>query len=315
MTVQGINETVEMELKTKLTKKDRKESFSILMENANPVNKDESGNIVLSSCTIPLNMLAISDKYQRNHRKIKKLIDKWDPRKLMPITVVPDRENYLFYIVDGGGRYTVAPLKGLDKLSALVIMDAPKSAKERLKFEAEFFSCQGDEVEPLRKVDKHNAMVIAGDETAIALENTCKEYDVQLAAGHGQRRSGKLGSYSDVYNLAKSYGESYLKYAFGIIENAGWVKEKNGYSVSIMRTLKTAFAAHPEHREETFELLSNELRQMDPELYCSKARYNYINRGTKIACQLYIEDIICRELNLERRVFFEKKNIVIKKGA
>ena len=106
----------------------------------------------------------------RPHKYLNKLKNKWDERKLTPIILVPHPEEYRFAVVDGHGRCLVAPEKGMDRLNAIILMDAPEDLDERLKFEAEYFIGQDSEVENVKPLEKHLSRVIIGDSAAVSLD-------------------------------------------------------------------------------------------------------------------------------------------------
>ena len=292
--------------------------FNAIIKNCQTITYDEDGKPGLCSCDIPIDLLFVDDRYQgnRNHKKLSKLLSKWNTLKLMPIIVVPHFETCTFAVVDGKGRTMAAKIKNLETLPALAIMNAPREDnEERLKFEASYFSEQGTEVEKIKKYEQHQALVINGDEAAVVLDTLCKKYGIIICDGKGQRQPGVLGSYGETYNMAKSGGSEMIDFIFGIIENAGWRKEKNGYGTFVMRSLKTAYLVHPDKRPEVFDFLSKELRQIDPELFGGNAKARYPKRDYRIACTLYIEDLICEGLNIERSVFIEHDKFIIKKGV
>lgn len=56
------------------------------------------------------------------------------------------KRKFRFAIADRQGRWIVAPRKGIDRLNAIILMDAPGDPDERLRFEAEYFIGQDSEV-------------------------------------------------------------------------------------------------------------------------------------------------------------------------
>lgn len=299
-------------------KLERKKKFEEIMEKLkdNVIYRDENGEAVSAYCMAPLDLCEIDEEYQRKHKRIRKLVNGWNLRKLMPIIVVPDKKNYVFKVVDGGGRCVVAGEKGFSELFAVVIMDAPENPRERLRFEAEFFSTQNDETERLDRVDKHLSMVIKGDAAAVALDNACKKHDVDYTnMTNGPRRPKTLGSYGDTYRIASELGFEGLEFTFAIIENAGWDLEKNGYAAPIMRALSRQFEAHPEHISEIYRYLSTELRENTPGLFMAEARTKYPKREYRASCVLYTEDIVCKALGIERVINVNGNRISLRKGA
>lgn len=296
---------------------ERKRLYKTIMSNLKPFMTDENGKVVQATGNIPLSLCFVDVRYQglRRHSKLKKLIDKWDINKLSPIILVPHPEEYRFAIVDGQGRSIVAPMKGLDSLNAIILMVYPEDTKERLLFEAEYFMTQNDETEPVKPIEKHLARVLRGDKTATELNDMLNKYGINFVDNAGQRTDSVLGSYTDTYAIAKRNGADGLDFIFSIIENAGWKEETNGYSTSIMRSLGYMYEAHPDYREAIHRFLSRELRQMDPSLFHASGRAAYPKREFRTSCILYVEDMVCDNLNIDKKIYTngEKRGIQIVK--
>lgn len=295
----------------------RKALFDTIMDNVKPLDFDENGNVITATARIPLSLLFIDDRYQRRHKEkgVQKLYKNWDVRKLAPISVAPHFENKCFSVIDGGNRSTVAEMLGLPSLTATIMMQAPTEDNERLVFECEIFSNQDAESESVRLVEKHRPNVIRGDKGACVVDKFCKEYDVAFTNTSGQRNSAILGSYAEVYDIAKTEnGEKILEFIFSIIENAGWHNETNGYATYVFRALKATWQAHPDNREVIHNFLSKELRQYDPELFGSSARAKYPKRDYRAACVLFTEDMLCEGMGITRKIYKDgEKRYLIEK--
>lgn len=289
----------------------QKEQFNDVMANITPqqtVGKGKLMKTVTGGVVVPLSCCFVDQRYQgmREHKKINKLRNKFDVRKLTPITIVPHPEEFRFAIVDGQGRSIVCPEKGMDRLYATVLLDAPEDPVERLKFEAEYFIGQDSEVENVKPLEKHLARIIIGDKVATTLDVLLKKYNVKFVSKKGQRESSVLGSYTDTYSIVKAHGEKCLDFIFSIIENAGWNSETNGYSTFVMRALRESWVAHPNDRKEIHRFLSKELRQIDPQLFSSAAKTMYPKRDHRVSCILYTEDMVCSGLGIEKKIYIEE---------
>lgn len=289
-------------------------TFNAVLHNLHPFAYEKGVPIICSAC-IPLTTLYVDERYQglRKHKSLRRLKNRWDTKKLGPITVVPHPDEYRFAIVDGQGRFLVAKELGYKELQAIVLMGAPDDEIERLKFEAECFIGQDTEVERVKPLEKHLARVIIGDEPALIIDKMLKKYHIKAMAYGGCRRSEVLGSYTDTYAIAKVHGEYCLDFIFGIIHNAGWNQEPNGYATFVVRSLKEVWVAHPLDREKMFKFLSDELREQDPSLFSSNGRSQYPKRDHRTACILYLEDILCEKLKLPRKIYADgdKKSKII----
>lgn len=297
----------------------RMEQYNDIVANIKPLmitGKGKNQRVITGSAVVPLSRCFVDSRYQgmRTHKHLNRLRNKWDERKLTPIILVPHPEEYRFAIVDGQGRCLVAPEKGMDRLNAIILMDAPDDLNERLKFEAEYFIGQDSEVENVKPLEKHFSRVIIGDSAAVSLDKLLNKYGIKFVATKGNREEQVLGSYTDTYSIVKVHGEKCLDFIFSIIENAGWNKETNGYATFVMRALREVWIAHPNDRKEIHRYLSKELRQIDPALFSAEAKSKYPKRDHRISCVLFVEDMVCDGLEIEKKIYIENgKKVKISK--
>lgn len=297
----------------------RMEQFNDIVANIKPlmtVGKGKNQRVITGSAVVPLSLCFVDARYQgmRTHKHLNRLKNKWDERKLTPIILVPHPEEYIFAVVDGQGRCLVAPEKGMDRLNAIILMDAPEDLDERLKFEAEYFIGQDSEVENVKPLEKHLSRVIIGDSAAVSLDKLLNKYGIKFVATKGNREESVLGSYTDTYSIVKVHGEKCLDFICSIIDNAGWNKETNGYATFVMRALREVWIAHPNDRKEIHRYLSKELRQIDPALFSAEAKAKYPKRDHRVSCVLYVEDLVCDGLGIEKKIYVENgKKVKISK--
>lgn len=297
----------------------RMEQFNDIVANIKPLmttGKGKNQRTITGSAVVPLSCCFVDSRYQgmRTHKHLNRLKNKWDERKLTPIILVPHPEEYRFAVVDGQGRCLVAPEKGMDRLNAIILMDAPEDLNERLKFEAEYFIGQDSEVENVKPLEKHLSRVIIGDTAAVALDKLLNRYGIKFVSTKGNREESVLGSYTDTYSIVKVHGEKCLDFIFSIIDNAGWNKENNGYATFVMRALREVWIAHPTERKEIHRFLSKELRQIDPALFSANAKSKYPKRDHRVSCVLYVEDLVCDGLGIEKKIYVENgKKVKISK--
>lgn len=297
----------------------RMEQFNDIVSNIKPlmtVGKGKNQRAITGSAVVPLSLCFVDARYQgmRTHKHLNRLKNKWDERKLTPIILVPHPEEYRFAVVDGQGRCLVAPEKGMDRLNAIILMDAPEDLDERLRFEAEYFIGQDSEVENVKPLEKHLSRVIIGDSAAVSLDKLLNKYGIKFVASKGKREESVLGSYTDTYSIVKVHGEICLDFIFSIIDNAGWNKETNGYATFVMRALREVWIAHPNDRKEIHRFLSKELRQIDPALFSAEAKSKYPKRDHRVSCVLYVEDLVCDGLGIEKKIYVENgKKVKISK--
>jgi hypothetical protein len=288
----------------------RMEQFNDIVANIKPlmtIGKGRNQRVITGSAVVPLSLCFVDSRYQgmRTHKHLNRLRNKWDERKLTPIILVWHPEEHRFAIVDGQGRFIVACEKGIDRLNAIILMDAPEDVDERLKFEAEYFIGQDSEVENVKPLEKHLSRVIIGDSAAVSLDKLLNKYGIKFVATKGNREESVLGSYTDTYSIVKVHGEKCLDFIFSIIDNAGWNKETNGYATFVMRSLRETWVAHPNDRKEIHRYLSKELRQIDPALFSAEAKAKYPKRDHRVSCVLYVEDLVCEGLGIEKKIYVD----------
>ncbi len=288
----------------------RMEQYNDIVANIKPLmttGKGRNQRVITGSAVVPLSLCFVDSRYQgnRHHKHLNRLRNRWDERKLTPIILVWHPEEHRFAIVDGQGRFIVAEEKGIDRLNAIILMDAPEDPEERLKFEAEYFIGQDSEVENVKPLEKHLSRVIIGDSAAVSLDKLLNKYGIKFVATKGNREESVLGSYTDTYSIVKVHGEKCLDFIFSIIDNAGWNKETNGYATFVMRALREVWIAHPNDRKEIHRYLSKELRQIDPALFSAEAKAKYPKRDHRVSCVLYVEDLICDGLGIEKKIYVE----------
>ena len=297
----------------------RMEQYNDIVANIKPlmtVGKGKNQRVITGSAVVPLSLCYVDSRYQgmRTHKHLNRLRNGWDERKLTPIILVLHPEEYRLAVVDGQGRIIVAGEKGIDRLNAIILMDAPEEPEERLKFEAEYFIGQDSEVENVKPLEKHLSRVIIGDSAAVSLDKLLNKYGIKFVATKGNREESVLGSYTDTYSIVKVHGEKCLDFIFSIIENAGWNKETNGYATFVMRSLRETWVAHPNDRKEIHRFLSKELRQIDPALFSAEAKAKYPKRDHRVSCVLYVEDLVCDGLGIEKKIYVDNgKKVKISK--
>lgn len=287
----------------------RREQYEDIVANIKPlttIGKGRTQRVITGSAVVPLSLCYVDERYQgmRSHKHLNRLENKWDERKLTPIILVPHPEEFRFAIVDGQGRSKVAPKKGLDRLNAIILMDAPEDADDRLKFEAEYFIGQDSEVENVKPLEKHLSRVILGDKAAVDMDKLLNKYHIKFVSTKGNRDEKILGSYSDTYSICNSRGEKCLDFIFSIIKNAGWDNETNGYATFVLRALRDIWINYPNERKEIHNYLSKELRRIDPALFSANSKAKYPKRDHRKSCTLYVEDLICSGLGIEKRIIY-----------
>ena len=254
---------------------------------------------------IPVKLLTIDERYQtpiRTERSMSYLVDNWDEHKLLPLTVVPHEEEGVFAIVDGYGRLTASQKVDAEKykeLECLVILDAPKDPKERLRFEADEYAFQNVNVAKLRPLHKHGAMQVKRNKQVLDLDKLKAKYGFEYVADKGGRSAETLGSYTDCLAILKSYGYECMDWIFNIIQKTGFERMPNGYNSAVVRGLRDIYNLYGDNRKEISQYYCKTLRGMTPILLSSNARTMYPILDYRTAVSMYLEDMIVTNLNYE----------------
>lgn len=245
---------------------------------------------------VPRELLIVDESYQRtkgrSKNKINALVRNWDDSKMAPLKCTAHAEEGKICVVDGYGRMIASSMLATPKeeLECEIIFDVPDDVDERRKYEAYLFASQTDEVEPIRLAQRHNANLILGEKTAVALQEVLDKYDVKIAYNTGKRRPGVLGSYSDTYKIVKGIGKDGLDFIFGVIKELSWNEEANGYSSCVVAGLRKVYEAEDKTKTRTKAIAI--LRETTPELFRATAISRYPKRSEFTAARMYMEDLL-----------------------
>ncbi len=263
-----------------------------------------SQGLTVAIIRIPTRLFAIDEKYQtpiRTNRSLRYLIDNFDDAKLLPVTGVPHDEEGLIYLVDGYGRWKasqiVDPIK-YEYLNCLVILNAPTEPEERRKFEAEQYAFQNIGVARMKPIEKHGAFECMDNPIALAIDELMERYNFSFVYESGNRSANVLGSYTELWDVIKKHGIECGYFIFDILHAAAFDRKTNGLSVYMLRCLKDIYKYYPNNTENAKEFLSKYLRKLDPNHLKAEAVTNYPLLDFKIACSLYLEDLLVENLEL-----------------
>ena len=254
---------------------------------------------------IPVELLEIDESYQipeRTARSLEYLTKNWDDNKLLPLSGVPHWEEGKVYLFDGFGRWIGSQLikNPKDDLQVMVILNAPTDPKERRLYEAKMYAFQNVGTARMTAVQKHGAMLLMHDKATIILEAMKKKYDFEYVANKGNRSASVLGSYTEALAMCRQ-GEDLAEFIFRICKKAGFDRKSNGYSTYVMRALRDLYKLYPEYRTDVEKTMVKYMRKIEPVFLKSEAVVQYPLVDYKIACSLFLEDIVVRELNAKHK--------------
>ena len=253
---------------------------------------------------IPLELLTVDSRYQRNNltkeKKINKLIDSWNKDLMNPILVSPHVEEAMFYIVDGFHRVEAAKRMGLAGIEAEVLFDLPTDTKERLVAEAKLFGNQLKAVDMLTAVQSHNANVLAGVEANILLEKIAEKYNVNMKPVNCKAREKRINTvtaFVTALNAAKK-GEQLLDDIFDIVCYAGWNMGTDGFTHYVIQSLSNILSMHPDMRVASKTALKAYFRTKEAELILAEATVKYPLRKKGAQMTLFLEDYLHNTINM-----------------
>lgn len=264
---------------------------------------DSKANAVIIS--IPVELLEIDESYQipeRTARSLNYLVGHWDDNKLLPLAGVPHFEEGKIYLFDGYGRWIGSQMIENPKkdLQVMVILNAPSDPEERRLYEAKMYAFQNKDVAKMTAVQKHGAMLLMHDKGTEILEAMKRKYKFDYSSHKGNRSASVLGSYTEALSICKQ-GEDIADYIFNICKKAGFDRKANGYSTYVMRALRDMYKLYSEQADEVEKVLVKYLRKIDPVFLKSEAIVKYPLLDYKMACSLFMEDIVVRELNAKHK--------------
>lgn len=270
---------------------------------------------------IPVELLAIDEKYQtplRTDRKLNYLINNFDDNRLLPLTVVPHNEEGKAYVVDGYGRLKASQIVNPEKyktLECMVILTAPEEPEERRRFEANEFRCQTEGISAVKPLHKHGANLCLHDRPATEIQELMEEYGFIFVKEKGNRSNNILGSYSELYNICRSNGKECAKWIFDVCKKARFDEKSNGYSTYVMRSLRDIWKFYPENRNEVADYISLWLREREPQNFKAKASARYGLLDYKLACSLYLEDLVVDNVDLSHVRTVEGRTVTLIAGG
>ena len=290
-----------------------------MLEGITKMYRDANYNVAI--VPVPVELMEIDTRYQtevRTARDLKYLTTNWNENKLLPLIGVPHWEEGKVYLVDGYGRWIASQIVDKSKykdLQTLLILNAPKSEKERLKFEAEMYAYQNKQVAKMTPIQKHGAMLVLNDVATEKLEELKNKYGFEYANSRGSRGASVLGSYSETLKLCKIDNGKAAEYVFNICKGAGFDRKTNGYASYVIVSLRDMYKLYANNRRETTKYLISKLRCITPTTLKAKAVAKYPMLDFRTATSLYLEDMIVKDLDLEQsREILGTKVVPIKKA-
>lgn len=234
--------------------------------------------------------------------KIRALANKWDENQMDALKVSVHPETFDFSIIDGYHRFTAGTMKGIEEFPCVLLQGLSSDPKERLVQEATLFATQGDEIDTLSPVEKHKANVLRGVKENVILQEIVDKYNIPLKKNpsHGRVTVGHLAGYTQALAVAKVHGKELLDDVFYTICEARWNLAQKGLSANVISPIANMFKFHPEHREEIKKELIEYFKPIEPDRFFASAMEKYPERKEKERLAVFLEDILCDKIGMER---------------
>ena len=245
--------------------------------------------------------LIVFPEWQRtetsNDKKIRNLARNLDLNLMPPIILVAHPEEYRFICPEGWHRYCATEMRGIDDIPAIILF-GPADPAERELFEIDLFLKQSISTETVKAIQMHKARLRKKDPAAMALQELCDKYGIDIVQSKGQRSARVLGSYDGTYSITNTLnGKERLANIFKVLEIAGYMEEANGLSSKIMVPIDNICKEYPFAVRELGEFM----RTMSPNILAAKAVASYPERGWRVQLTLYLQDWVTDTYHVEPR--------------
>lgn len=254
----------------------------------------------------PMELLFVDDRFQRvdenSKAKVNQLVRNWDSNKMDSLKGSIHTDELRISIIDGYHRVMAALVLGLPGLEIEILQNMAKNPEERLVQEATYFATQGDEVSSLTPVQKHKANVLRGIKENLIVEDLISKYHITLKKNptHGQVQIGQLAGFTMALSIAKGSGQQMLDTVFNVLCMSRWNMARNGLSSNALHVVYNILRLHPSNRTEICSLLVEKFTPIEPNNLFAQAYAKYPTRQEKERNLLYVEDMVCQELNIAR---------------
>lgn len=278
-----------------------------------PMHQKDVYDLVLNSlrkvgnkyyASIPLTLLFADKRFQRNsrsaHVKIKRLVDRWNPNKMDALKVVPHGETCSFSVVDGFHRLTALRMMGVTTVECEVVLGLSENPDERLVQEAFLFATQGDEIDRLLPVDKHNANLVLGVKENVVVNSLCAKYHIPLKTSlQGRTKVSHLAGFTAALSIAR-VNEKLLDDVFYILCESRWNLAAKGLGALTLKTVSGILSLHPECKDDIIKSLIEYFTPIDPAQYFANAYAKYPERKEQERLVLFLEDYLVETLGITR---------------
>lgn len=262
---------------------------------------------------IPLDILKIDASYQRtetfNKEKVKDLITNFDTSKMDTLMVSIHPEEKRYYIIDGMHRFLAAKELNFESIECEII-EISGTPEERRKEEAARFISQQILIDKMTPLDQHKGHIICGDKEYIELDKIVNSFNglIQFKTNknRGKQPEGTITGYMECVRGIKRYGKDIIKDTFDILIAAGWNKKGTGLGNYSIKMVAEVLYTHKENTKVKAEL-ARIIKEYDPSLFRAIAHGYYKMRSNSNAYALYLEDLVCANLNIPRLIDLDVK--------
>lgn len=276
----------------------RKVLYNTAMNNANRTGRK-------CYAYIPIELIEIDGRFQRedlcNPLKITSLAANWDSNKMDAIRVSPHPETYSFSLINGLHRVKALGINGELFVEAEILMGLSLIPDERLIQEAEIFATQNDDEDRLTPIQKHKANMIRKIKENLELDELMQKYDFAYKKNNkGITAIGQLAGFNHALGITRVHGKEMMDNILYLICLNRWNMERLGTSNHVLDALKNLLLYHPDNVQNIVNISEKILKPMTPKLAIAEAMAAYKQRSAVQQLTLYLEDLFCDALGMER---------------
>lgn len=209
-----------------------------------------------------------NDKYQRviNYPRVNRIVEEFDERRFDPITVsIRDGARY---VLDGQHRLAALKRLGMAHVPSRILRGLT------IQEEAEIFVKQGDLRRGLSSFEKHQAAVIWGEETAIAIENLLTRLGLRVVKA--QSAAYGVSSIASLNEIAKKDGVATLEKILSLLIDT-WAGSSDSLQKVMIQGIRELYAGYPEMEQKKFV---KQLKKVDPAVIIREGKSVLTGRST-----------------------------------
>lgn len=270
-------------------------------------NTQMIGNLEVAS--IDLDLGEIDDSYQRyeslQESNVNYIASHFDNSKVGLPKVSRHADEKRYYIIDGIHRWKATKKIGPTNLTCEIVTLSDDPV-ERRKQEAKLFAEQNKTVEKVTPFQKHKANVLLGIKENVDLDDVVNNTEgIQFKEPHSTGKVGDLAGFTAALEICKWYGKEHFQSVVDTIIGARWNTKRSGFGNDALRMVSTVLLYHKgKEIEAEIARLLHDIPKVTLE---ADAKSTYHDHTKTQANVLYLEDLLCYNLNIPRLIDYGRE--------